>query len=1147
MSTWPGKRSKTRMLTGVITSLACLPAMAQESPIEVEEVVVTGSYLRGSPLDAPSPVQVIDRSSIEAQGASQVWDVIRNMEINSGSISNEGADGGNALLGNLSGTANVNLRNLGENSTLTLINGRRQVAAATTTPSGGEFVDINTIPMVMVERVEVLTDGGSALYGSDAVAGVVNIIMRTQFEGLEIYGDVQALASDMGNQDRTGSVIWGWSSDDAATSFVLAGEVFRRDPVPIENARFFDDRSEFTGTVGGLGTLINVGQFGSQVNPDYINQAAIDQAVSEGGTSELRYTDPLCAELSSANGEPLFWGTRTSQRGQPNTSCRENTYHWDLLNVGMERDSVAAAFSHSFSEEAEFYSFLQWSQTDIQRADSGYVTARGPSKFLAAPGSHQGNPAWGGYAIGATAELGYYAPFVGNTRPGPGDIPNAPIALANGGPNVPMSANVQIGNMPRTGGDTNKNHTETTGAQLGLRGEFYAANDRRFNYDVSYAWSQTSFRLDYQTFQRDRAELAANGLGGPNCTPNGVNDFDFLSAGSGISPALPSYWDSLGGTFTQFYFPGFVHTTRESLSLALTSNNHGQDGCMFYNPFLTAATDGDLANQQELIDWMTPTVRRADKRNQLGVFDAVVSGEMMEMAGGMAQFAVGAQYRQQNNRSRAPALNDPGLPDAILSWNPDGSVAETHYVSNNYECSQCIFNYDVDRSVRAIFTEFSLPFANNIESQIALRWEDYGGNIGGQVTPKVAMSWRASDDWLIRGSFSQSFRAPNVGVVEEGLEASSVTFRDPIRSQAVRAGLAPAINDNAEPNTTYTVGAPAPEVGNESANTYSAGFIWTPGGVLDGFSFNADVWRFEVKDRVMPQPAISAIAHEIDAFELAAQDPANYVFNSSLASDADQQFVACDIDALTQEWGSDPAASRNEAGQVIEGSRLDCVVDPRAYTVDNVVRSVGSTQAGLVTIQTSTINAGRVEADGVDIRMGYQWSTDLGRFRAGLDFTHVRQYKLIDVPGLDLGLLESGVFDAAGTTGDGVLVRSLPDNKGSITLNWSSLDLRHSVTAITRYIGSYQDLAYQNQFENGNDYVRSIISPRVDSYSSVDLQYSYTHEWANPNLGTTVLTVGALDAFNASLPFRYAGNLNYDAAVHDGRGRRLYARALLQF
>src|SRR5690606_38614603 len=110
-------------------------------------------------------------------------------------------------------------------------------------------------------------------------------------------------------------------------------------------------------------------------------------------------------------------------------------------------------------------------------------------------------------------------------------------------------------------------------------------------------------------------------------------------------------------------------------------------------------------------------------------------------------------------------------------------------------------------------------------------------------------------------------------------EAGSVTFRDPLRNQAVRAGLLPANNEHAMPNMSYTLGAPAPSIGNESADTYNAGFIWTPVGTLDGLSVNADFWRFEVRDRVMPEPAISSMAHELTAFATAAANPANYVLN----------------------------------------------------------------------------------------------------------------------------------------------------------------------------------------------------------------------------------------------------------------------------
>lgn len=113
MSNRLGSMKRTRLFIGVMTAITCLPVFAQNAsqntaPGDIEEVVVTGSYIRGSALDAPSPVTTVDRTSIEAQGAAQVWDVIKNLEINSGSFTNEGAGEGDAL----SGTANVDLRNL---------------------------------------------------------------------------------------------------------------------------------------------------------------------------------------------------------------------------------------------------------------------------------------------------------------------------------------------------------------------------------------------------------------------------------------------------------------------------------------------------------------------------------------------------------------------------------------------------------------------------------------------------------------------------------------------------------------------------------------------------------------------------------------------------------------------------------------------------------------------------------------------------------------------------------------------------------------------------------------------------------------------------------------------------------------------------
>ncbi|MGB4248896.1 MAG: hypothetical protein WBJ75_14370, partial [Pseudohongiellaceae bacterium] len=104
----------------------------------------------------------------------------------------------------------------------------------------------------------------------------------------------------------------------------------------------------------------------------------------------------------------------------------------------------------------------------------------------------------------------------------------------------------------------------------------------------------------------------------------------------------------------------------------------------------------------------------------------------------------------------------------------------------------------------------------------------------------------------------------------------------------------------------------------------------------------------------------------------------------------------------------------------------------------------------------------------------------------------------------------------------------------------------HGASVITRLIGSYRDLSYDNLFATGNDTVRSLVTKQIDSYQSWDVQYNYTRQWADDRFGTTVFTIGALDLFNADLPYREGGSINYDAGVFDGRGRRIYARVLMQ-
>ena len=185
----PYKRKLVSLAIAAVTTAALgHSAVAQEQSEDqgklIEEVIVTGSFIKGAATDAPSPVAVIDRDNLMQQGAPSTVDIVANMTYSSGTENqtNQFASG------NTAGTANINLRGLGLSRTLVLMNGRRLVTAAAQANDGSAFVDINTIPALAINRIEVLKDGAAATYGSDAVAGVANFTTRHDFVGVELSG-----------------------------------------------------------------------------------------------------------------------------------------------------------------------------------------------------------------------------------------------------------------------------------------------------------------------------------------------------------------------------------------------------------------------------------------------------------------------------------------------------------------------------------------------------------------------------------------------------------------------------------------------------------------------------------------------------------------------------------------------------------------------------------------------------------------------------------------------------------------------------------------------------------------------------------------------------------------------------------------------
>ena len=163
-----------------LTVAAGLPTMAQTAPEELGRVLVTGSNIKRLDAETATPIQVIDKAIIDRSAAANVGELLRDISANSGGSYSE------TSINNQSGAAGVSLRGLGQKSTLVLINGRRMANHAIAQNGQDTFVDLNSIPKSAVARIEILKDGASAIYGSDAIAGVVNIILRKDLNGAEI-------------------------------------------------------------------------------------------------------------------------------------------------------------------------------------------------------------------------------------------------------------------------------------------------------------------------------------------------------------------------------------------------------------------------------------------------------------------------------------------------------------------------------------------------------------------------------------------------------------------------------------------------------------------------------------------------------------------------------------------------------------------------------------------------------------------------------------------------------------------------------------------------------------------------------------------------------------------------------------------------
>jgi iron complex outermembrane recepter protein len=655
-------RFTTRLVLGAsaLALTTALPAFAQEEADEstrkLSTVTVTGSFIQGTPEDAALPVDVLTAGDLKLEGQPSITELIRNLGPSSGvdGQTNQFASNG------LEGTSNINLRGLGPARTLVLINGHRQTYHPYSIGEQAQlFVDTNNIPTAAIGRIEVLKDGAAALYGSDAIAGVVNFITNRDLDGFEVGGSYSQFDGSDGDYD-------------ISAAYGLQGSNFSW-----VTSVGYNKRSEV-----GL------------IEKDWAVLPFADNPV--GGWSSL--SNPGYYVALNGSGTVLDSGC-TAVGGVEAPTCRFQFTQFDNLVEEEERFQVFSEYNRNLSNGAEIHLEGMYSSTDVPswKTSPSYPPQALLNQVLlpSHPGLQQyiaDNP--GAAGLGAAGAL-----FIGRS--------------------------FGWGGFPGTGGAQEGYRKSET---YRLSGSYMGDLDNGVHYDAALSYSATEAERSTNDTYIVGLTAALRGFG--VCVdPN-----------TGFDPA----------TGTQPWVAGYAG------SLAA-----GSGGCEYYNPFSNAipanAVTGEanpnyvpgLENTATLADWITdPSLTIAN--TDLLVFDGVFSGQSnVQAAGGSVGWAAGVQVRRESYKVEPSALTD-----LTVTPGPGGTGPYSFLAGTTPS--------DEEQTIYAIFGELQIPLFDNVDIQAAVRYEDYGGEIGSTFDPKVAAKWTINDNFALRGSAQTSFKGPTL-------------------------------------------------------------------------------------------------------------------------------------------------------------------------------------------------------------------------------------------------------------------------------------------------------------------------------------------------------------------------------------------------
>ena len=857
------------LLSGCIFTAA--PALAQDidaAPgVEVDEedevIVVTGSRLRRDPnLGSPSPVVSINEDSF--RGSADATETLRELPALSSSISSASSIDAGELdtVGSLTGTATLNLRALGSQRTLVLVNGRRHVAGVAETA----VVDINSIPSSLIESVEVLTGGASAVYGADAVTGVVNFILDRDFQGVEI--GAQAGISDKWDGDRIDAYVKaGQNFADGRGNLTLVGEYNRDSGLRFgDRARFRNDMIAADGPNpalrfqrGDLGAdTPNFSNFYSLDNgyypygfsipvpgssrynsifsggatPTSSEQALIDRAIN----SPTRLIAPQYQFQITSNGGVIIPGDfadpGTDLNGNGQSDCLESfTGYNGLLDYNGAYGLVGGCYVNTdnglqiVDDGLIASNFNAFGGNGVIFDNNGYLVPKTERYGINLLADYEVNE-----AMTAFVEAKYVSQKTtfGTTQNSYYDL----LTVAPDNPYIPAelqgvadaAGGLYITRDPTDlGPNIDTNVSETIRFVAGLEGDL--SDSISYEVSVNYGRNKlTSTNNNNVLLDRFFAviDVTSDEAGNPVCR-------------SELDPTTRSPSTIFGIPSGEFGYLTFVP---------------GQGQCKPANLF-----NGTQSISQEAVDFITTTTINTYTTEQL-VYQGLISGdtdEFLMLPYDGIDFALGGEYRKETSTSVFDPLVRGILPVTTVDGNAGDFVGDLGFSQTSLATppDQFLQNSGGSYDVYEVFGELGttliedVPFFQELRLEAAGRFSHYS-TVGTVWTYAVNGFWAPIEDIRFRGTYSRAVRAPNIAELFAPPQAAFFRPFDPCDQNEINRlqGIGYANIDNriancrsdgipegfSDPLSARFAGTIAgnPDLREETADTYTVGTVIQP-------------------------------------------------------------------------------------------------------------------------------------------------------------------------------------------------------------------------------------------------------------------------------------------------------------------------------